>query len=297
MGRRRSDSSATPPDILETSSLYLHSARRTIRRYGISPARIVRTLDDRPVFVVGSPRSGTSFTAATIGTVGGFADLGELHPLKRLIPVLAAEPTNAAAKRIRGILSRAQRLGQVAGLRAIEQTPESTFLIPAIASALPDSKFLHLVRDGRDVAASLLGLGWLRSRPDRTVVDEVGHALDEQTRFWVESERAAEFPTASEATRAAWVWRRYETTARAHLAGLPGRAFEIRYERLVADPAAVSHELAAFLDVPDQAQEFAGAFAGTVTTAQGRWRKDLAPDQLDDVLAEAGAVLADLGYC
>jgi hypothetical protein len=253
-------------------------------------------LDERPVFVVGSPRSGTSFTAATIGRVRGFADLGELRPLKRLIPVLAAEPTSEAARRIRSIVSRAQRFGQVAGLRAIEQTPESTFLVPAIARAFPDGKFLHLVRDGRDVAASLVGLGWLRSRLDRTVVDEVGQPLDEQTRFWVEAARAAEFPTASEATRAAWVWRRYETTARAHLDVLPGRVFEIRYERLVTDPETVSRELACFLDLPDRAQEFADAFAGAVTTSQGRWRKDLAPDQLGDVLAEAGDLLADLGY-
>ena len=284
------------PSRREATALYYRSARRAIARYGFGPGRIVARLDDRPVFVVGSPRSGTSFTAHTLGSVPGFADLGELRPLKRVIPVLAGDEPQAAARTIRSIMSRAQRWGQLAGWRVIEQTPESTYLIPAIAMAYPGARFVHMVRDGRDVASSLVGLGWLRSvaAPE---TDEVGHVFGAADRFWVEPERRGEFARVSEATRAAWVWRRYESTARLLLGRLPaGCTLEVRYERLVAEPAAVAAQLAAFLDADDRRADFEAGFSHTVAAASGRWRQDLSAAQRADVEAEAGPLLRELGY-
>jgi hypothetical protein len=243
---------------------------------------------------VGSPRSGTSFTAETIGTVSGFADLGELRPLKQALPDLVARPAEDAVTPIRGIIRRAQRLGFVTSRRGIEQTPESTFLIEALALAFPQGRFLHLVRDGRDVAASLIALGWLASGEQK--IDEVRQSFGPQPRFWVEGDRREEFARVSEATRAAWVWRRYETTARRLLEPVGDRALEVRYERLVADPAAVARELAAFLDAAERADEFVTAFGRTTGSAAGRWRRDLHAAQVADVEREAGQLLAALGY-
>lgn len=251
--------------------------------------------DDRPIFVVGSPRSGTTFTAKTIGSVNGYADLGELAPLKRSIPHLITHPPAEAAQRIRSIIARAQRLGQMADLHVIEQTPESTFLINSIATAFPHARFLHLVRDGRDVASSLIGLGWL-SHHNAAEVDDVGHNFGDDARFWVEPERRREFVKASEATRAAWVWRRYEIEARTQLAQHSGRALEVRYEALVSDTAAEARRIAAFLDVDGAQDEFIAAFATTVSTSSGRWKRDLTPSQLTDIMVEAGALLGELGY-
>lgn len=280
----------------ERTSLYVASARRAWSRYGVHPERLVARADPRSVWIVGSPRSGTSFTAESIGKVTGYADLGELRPLKRAIPLLTTLPHEQVVAHLRRILAIAQRAGMVSGLRPIEQTPESTFLIPAIAEAFPEARFVHLVRDGRDVAASLLGLGWLRDVPTRPL-DEVGNAFGDHSRFWVENDRRAEFPTVSEARRAAWVWRRYNSAARDALAQLPpDRTIRVRYEDLLADRSTTARALAESLGATDRADEFVQVFGATRSSARGRWRRDLTPTQLDDVLTEAGALLREFGY-
>ena len=44
------------------------------------------------VFVLGSPRSGTTFLARAVGSVPGFVDLGEVAALKAAIPTLIDLP-------------------------------------------------------------------------------------------------------------------------------------------------------------------------------------------------------------
>jgi hypothetical protein len=73
-------------------------------------------------------------------------------------------------------------------------------------------------------------------------------------------------------------------------AGAGDRLLEIRYEKLAS--------------VADTLAEFLGANVTSTHRAMdrfrdssiGRWRKELTPEQLADVEAEAGSLLADLGY-
>ncbi|HXG75812.1 MAG TPA: hypothetical protein VNJ53_04515, partial [Gaiellaceae bacterium] len=55
---------------------YLRVARRLAPRRGGTLRERFGPLDERLVFVVGSPRSGTTFLAGAIGSVPGFLDLG-----------------------------------------------------------------------------------------------------------------------------------------------------------------------------------------------------------------------------
>ncbi len=240
------------------------------------------------VFVIGSPRSGTTFTARAIGSCPGFVDLGEVAALKAAIPQLAALEPAEAAPRIRRLLTTARRLGLTGGLRAVEQTPETVFVAEAVALAFPQACFVHLVRDGRDVVCSLHERGWLRA--ERTDSDDAGLALGAHSRFWVERGREAEFSSASDVRRAAWAWRRYTEAA----AAIRGRVLALRYERLVSDPAVVAAELAAFVEAP------LGPLAETLAAAHdlsvGRYRDELEPEQVQEVEAEAGDQLARLGY-
>src|SRR5688500_1626971 len=86
-----------------TSALYAAAARRSIMRYGLRPWRMLFPIDERMVFVVGSPRSGTSFTASALGNCRGFADLGELNPLKARLGALAELPVETVAPEVRKI--------------------------------------------------------------------------------------------------------------------------------------------------------------------------------------------------
>ena len=272
------------------AGLYAASARRILRSRGLHGlGERLRRNDDRLVFVVGSPRSGTTFLAGVIGRQTGFVDLSEVNPLKASISELVSLPQAEAAARIRTVLDRVRALALVRGWRGVEQTPETAYVLGAALAAYPHGRAVHLVRDGRDVVCSLMERGWLSA--GRTGGDDAKLAYGAGARFWVEPDRVAEFEAASDATRAAWAWRRYVTSARS----APGtRVVELRYEGIAADPAAAARTLADHLGVAAAPFERTlGRFNGT---SIGRYRRDLSAEQLADVEREAGPLLAELGY-
>ena len=273
--------------VLESTANQLRVAKRLAPRRGASFAERFGRLDDRLVFVVGSPRSGTTFLAGAIGSLRGFVDLGEVAPLKAAVPELAALAPWEAAGRLRRLLAVARRVGLVGAVRPVEQTPEMAFVVDAVPLAYPAARVVHIVRDGRDVVCSLLEKPWLRR--EQAQADDAGVPYGAYARFWVEPERRGEFEAASDARRAAWVWRSYVTSARAAESTL-----EIRYEDLATDPAAVAASLAHHLDVP--VEPLAAALGRAHASSVGRFRTDLSAEQLTDVEEEAGELLRELGY-
>jgi sulfotransferase family protein len=260
----------------------------TAAMYGRSAARVVRRgrrlgSEERMVFVVGSPRSGTTLTGSSLGSLEGFVDLGEVQPWRGAITELFGQPDEEVAPRLRGILERVRRLGLARGLRGIEQSPETCFVLGAALLAYPDAVAVHVIRDGRDVVASLLEQGWLNA-------DSTGQSYDPRDEYWVEHGREEEFALASDATRAAWAWRRHLAAA----AAFPARTVPLRYEELVRDPGVATAPLAARLGI--DADLVTQGFATAHNRSVGRWRRDLSAAQLSDVEREAGEQLRALGY-
>src|SRR5947209_8622338 len=212
-----------------------------------------------------------------IGRLPGFIDLSEVTPWK------AALPQGPSAAELRSILERVRRIGLARGLRGVEQTPETSHVLSAALEAYPQAQAVHALRDGRDVVCSLLERGWLSAAKDGG--DDAGHAYGPEARFWVEPERRDEFSQVSDARRCAWAWRRYVEAVRS--AGAGERLLEIRYESFSTSADA----LAGFLDA-DVASAHR-ALDGFKDTSIGRWRKELSPEQLADVEAEAGPLLAE----
>ena len=276
------------PRLLETAALQLRVAKRLAPRRGASLGERLGRLDDRLVFVVGSPRSGTTFLAGAIGSLPGFVDLGEVPPVKAAVPELAALEPREAARRLRRTLAVSRRIGLVGSVRPVEQTPELAHLLDAVALAFPEAQIVHIVRDARDVVASLLEKQWLRPVQGRT--DDAGIAYGAYARFWVEPERRDEFEQATDARRAAWAWRRYVTAARSARVPL----LELRYEEMTADPATVAATLAGHLGAPEA--PLAAALGRAHASSVGRYHRDLDAQQLADVEAEAGDLLRELGY-
>jgi hypothetical protein len=271
-----------PKELGVSVALYGRSAVRVMRR-----ARRLGS-EERLVFVVGSPRSGTTFTGGALGSLPGFVDLDEVQPWKAAIPSLVDRDEEEVAARLRSILERVRLLGLARGLRGVEQTPETSFVLAAALRAYPEAVAVHVIRDGRDVVTSLLERGWLSA--ERTGADDARLAFGAHARFWVEPGRQEEFAGVSDATRAAWAWRRYVTAACA----VPERTVEVRYEQLVADPAAAAAPVADRLGVATGL--VAEAFAVVHDRSAGRWRRVLTPEQLADVEREAGETLVALGY-
>lgn len=273
-----------------SAKLYAASARRVLRAQGLSDlGSRLRRHDERLVFVFGSPRSGTTFLAGTIGGLPGFVDLSEVNPYKAVIPALSGVSDPEAAARIRAVLERVRRLALVPGLRGVEQTPETAFVLPAALRAYPQARGVHVLRDGRDVVCSLLERGWLST--GRRGGDDARLAYGSRARFWVEPERVLEFEKASDATRAAWAWRRYASTASA---AADERTLEVRYDSIAADPVAAARAIATHLAVdPGPLERNLERFHDR---SIGRYRRDLSSEQLADVEREAGTLLHELGF-
>jgi hypothetical protein len=276
------------PGLVESASLQLRVAKRLAFRRDAPLGERIGRLDERLVFVLGSPRSGTTFLAGAIGSLPGFVDLGEVAPFKAAVPELVSLPRDDAARRIRRILGVARRVGLVGAVRAVEQTPEAAYLVDDVLAAYSHARVVHIVRDGRDVVCSLLERGWLREA--RVGKDDAGIAHGAYARFWVEPVRRAEFARVSDARRAAWAWRRYVSAARSAEA----EVFELRYESMAADPEEVGRQLGGYLGASPEglAAALTEAHAGSV----GRYASDLTEEQLSDVVAEAGDLLRELGY-
>jgi hypothetical protein len=270
----------------------MRRALLTASHYGTATARVLRRTkrgplrrEQRLIFIVGSPRSGTSFLGQTLGRQRGVVDLDEVQPLKAAIPGLVGLPPEEAGRRFRRTLELVRTAGLAGHLRGVEQTPETSFLLEAVLGAYPQARAVHMVRDGRDVVCSLLERGWLSAR--RSDVDDAHQAFGVHPRFWVEPERREEFGRVSDARRAAWAWRRYVTAAR-DAAG--ERTLEVRYESL----AGSAERLASHLEL--DAAPLAAALTAAHAQSVGRWQRELSEEQVADVEAEAGPLLRDLGY-
>jgi len=213
----------------------------------------------------------------------------EVTPLKAAIPELALLSTLGAARRIHRVLECVRLLALVPGWRGVEQTPETAFVLAAALEAYPRARGVHLVRDGRDVVCSLLERGWLRA--GRGGVDDAKQSYGGTARFWVEPDREDEFEMASDATRAAWAWRRYVGAARSVA---DPRVLEVRYESVAVEPAVEAERLAAHLGV--DAAPLVDSIGSVHDRSIGRYRRDLTAEQLADAEREAGELLRDLGY-
>jgi hypothetical protein len=282
------------------AAVHARQATWAASSYGITAVRVAlrgrgrgravhRPGEERLAFVVGSPRSGTSFTGSALGSQPGWVDLGEIPILKAAVPKLVQLSREEQAIAVRRILQRIRTLGLARSLRGVEQNPETSYVLAGALHAYPRATAVHVIRDGRDVVCSLLERGWLRPG-HAAAADDARQPYGAHARFWVEPERRIEFQRASEARRAAWAWRRYVTAAQA----VPERTVELRYEALVADPEGEANRLAGALD--SDPAPLRRAFAEVRERSVGRWKRDLTPEQLADVEREAGGLLTELGY-
>jgi hypothetical protein len=157
-----------------------------------------------------------------------------------------------------------------------DKTPYYGMHIPKLLEWFPDAQFIHLVRDGRDVALSLFS-----RRHDFGVYN---------------------------AYYAGKYWQQFVEVTRDHGSGLSSAQYlEIRYEDLLSDPRQVLARVCAFLGetFTEAVVDFkrAGEAGKTPLLQQavrpdnaGKWRHALSPTQLRRFEAAAGTTLAACGY-
>lgn len=161
-----------------------------------------------------------------------------------------------------------------------DKTPDYVGTLPLLASLFPDARFVHILRDGRDVALSMMDLGRLHRGP----------------------------------ASPALFWARRVRRGRADGSALgPERYTELRYEDLIDDPDGVMRSLCRFLDLafdPAIVEHRAGASAMVPealrwmhrnldrppTKGLRDWRTEMSPRDAARFQAVAGSTLAGFGY-
>lgn len=256
----------------------------------------------QPIFIVGSPRSGTTFLGSCI------AELPEIS--YHFEPVA----TKAAARYVhedkwgtikarwfyRTVYAWLMRLHFDGDLRFAEKTPRNCFLVDFLYRAFPNAQFIHIIRDGRDAALSHSKKPWLQAASAKSGKKEPGGYLyGPYARFWVEPERKYEFEKTSDIHRCIWAWRRHTETILAQTANLPkSQYYELRYEALVTRPKEEAERLLGYLKIinPDSQNLLHQEFARANSSSVGRWQQELSLEQLKQVETEAGSLLQRLGY-
>lgn len=116
------------------------------------------------LFILGAPRSGTHLTADLINkNTSNIFYIGEVNEVwKQYIPFQRTDwiPKKYATKTVRKkLLNKFEKLyrknnkGSLNGL-LMEKTPANTIRFPFLAKLFPKSTYVHIIRDGRDVALS-----------------------------------------------------------------------------------------------------------------------------------------------
>jgi hypothetical protein len=249
-------------------------------------------LRGRMVFVVGARRSGTNWLqralAAHPSVVGVPSETylfsEGLDPLRKRFHHGALSSSHTGAMHVdRDVLLDGLRafcdavfLDLLHGIdpgaeRLVERTPDHVRHLDLIGDVYPDAWVLHIIRDGRDVARSLLSHDW----------------------------------GPSQARDAAVEWRSAIESARAAAPKLE-HYVEVRYEDLLSDPSAAMQRLFDRIALPASAEDVRGVVAeagarynvdpGAPQIASGKWRTGLTGEALEAVQDAAGDMLASLGY-
>jgi hypothetical protein len=135
-----------------------------------------------------------------------------------------------------------------------------------IPKIFPRSKYIHLIRDGRDVAKSCIGMGW---------VGNVYYGID----FWNEAEVA---------------WDRLKETLP------PSQYLEIKYEYLIENSELVLGQICQFLgfDYSNRMMDYASKSTYSLPDRNLRyqWKTKYNRRELSLVESKAGELLVNRGY-
>jgi len=176
----------------------------------------------------------------------------------------------------------AQRQGAV---RWAVYDPDNALHIPRIRADIPNALFVHIIRDGRDIALSLMKMGGFRPFP----WSQKSRGLLETALYW------------------AWVAR----TGRRHGLHIPGDYIEIRYEELVTQPRSALANLGRFLEHDLNYDRIQDAALGRVRESNSsflndpgdtrehpvnRWKEKLSNEEVSKLEALVGPTLEEFGY-
>jgi len=279
------------------------------------PASSVRS--SAPVFVLGCPRSGTTVLFHMLLSAGDFAVYrAESNVFNLLVPRFRGMRTLRDRQELLDVWLRS-RLFRVSGLekeeiggqiltdchnggdflritmeamarkqgvrRWADCTPDHLLYMEEIKRQIPSALFIHIIRDGRDVALSYVQQKWSHPMPW-----DVGEELAVAGLYWE------------------WVVRKGREQGRR----LGADYREVRFEDLNANPERTLAELGSFIQHDLDYERIQRAGIGSVSRPNssfaketessfnpvGRWKSKMSEEQLAAFEDVVGEFLDELGY-
>ena len=206
-----------------------------------------------PIFILGSPRSGTTYLGELLEELPEVSYYFEPPLLKYLAKKLYHAPKPKLHIKIlyKLIFRTLLFFSPGTGRQIVEKNPNNTFVFNQLTHIFPKSKFIVIKRDGLDVAASLLKKPWhLKSSENSGKREPGGYLYGPYPHFYIEKERTEEYQLTTDAHRCIWVWKRHNDAINNFVRSMQkDRYFQLSYEDLVRDPAQVIPRMAKFLGI------------------------------------------------
>jgi hypothetical protein len=215
--RLRYDRAEMSQRVTRTLATFDRNALAALARGGLA--------SERPIFVVGMPRSGTSLTEQILASHPRVHGAGEL-----LYWIFAADAERAATPERRAAtiaeLGRSYLEGLAAqapdASRIVDKLPVNFKNIGLIHAALPAARFIHLERNPLDTCLSIYFQGFSAEHPYATDLGDLAHYYQEYRRLMAH-------------------WRDVLP---------PQTLLEVRYEDLVDDHEGWSRRMLAHIGLP-----------------------------------------------
>jgi hypothetical protein len=270
------------------------------------------TTIDRPVFIVGMPRSGSTAFHRVMARHPAFATTTHLtrkapacYPALKLLSwfshshepgeagsmwdrfagedsdvMTGKEATPEARRYYTTAVSNVLRLYQKP--RFLSKCPRNGMRMEFLRAIFPDARFIHLMRDGRAVCQSIM--------EQRRRSGSIDAWWDVKPAGWRQWER--EPPVVAIAHQWDAVMTQMADTGRR----MPAHQYlEVRYEDFAADPAAFIRKIAAFCEAPWADDGMAEAVKG-IENRNDKWSKVFSTAEVAAMMAVMGATMKRYGY-
>ncbi|HUT09366.1 MAG TPA: sulfotransferase [Thermoguttaceae bacterium] len=283
--------------------------------------------NDSPIVIIGAGRSGTNMLRNVLTALRGLGtwpcdEINYLwrhrnarHPTDEFTPEMARPRVKASIRRAFDRLARRRGLASV-----VEKTCANSLRVGFVNAVFPRARFVHVIRDGRDVAVSAaerwtapLDVAYLLKKArfvppadlpyygTRYLWNRLYRIVGRRKRLAVWGPRFAgmeeTFRVHPLQVACALQWKRCVERACADFAEIdPARVHEIRYERFVAEPAGHLRRLARFMGVEASPGEISRAVDGVSSRSVGRWEHRLPEEIVQQIHLSCGDTLRRFEY-